>query len=117
MDMNLDLTNLKSYEPSRKLYYQMIRYPQETIPMLDHCLTEYFLEKFPEVHFNENDMMHVRPFNLDRHVNLRELNPSDMDQLVMVKGLLIRASPVIPDLKVGIFILSLNARFLQMFSL
>ena len=103
MEMNLDCTNLKSFEPSRKLYHQLVRYPQEIIPLLDHTLTEIVLDKFPDSHFTENDMMKVRPFNLGRNVNLRELDPSDIDQLVTVKGLLIRASPIIPDLKTAFF--------------
>jgi DNA replication licensing factor MCM4 len=77
MEMDLDCTNLKSYAPSRKLYYQLLRYPQEIIPLLDHTLTEIVLEKFPEAtHLTENDMMKVRPFHLGQSVNLRELNPS-----------------------------------------
>jgi len=43
----------------------------------------------------------VRPFGLDSTINLRELNPGDMDKLVSVKGLVIRTTPVIPDMKDG----------------
>ena len=43
----------------------------------------------------------VRPFGLDKSVNLRDLNPGDMDKLVSVKGLVIRATPIIPDMKDG----------------
>lgn len=43
----------------------------------------------------------VRPFNLDKSVNLRDLNPKDIDTIVSVKGLVIRATPVIPDMKEG----------------
>lgn len=45
----------------------------------------------------------VRPFGLDKTVNLRELNPSDMDKLVSVKGLVIRTTPIIPDMKDAFF--------------
>ncbi|KAF2445390.1 DNA replication licensing factor mcm4 [Karstenula rhodostoma CBS 690.94] len=45
----------------------------------------------------------VRPFGLDKSVNLRDLNPGDMDKLVSVKGLVIRATPVIPDMKDAFF--------------
>jgi DNA replication licensing factor MCM4 len=44
----------------------------------------------------------VRPFNIDS-VNMRELNPSDTDKLVAIKGLVIRATPVIPDMKAAFF--------------
>ena len=43
----------------------------------------------------------VRPFGLDQTTNLRELNPGDMDKLVSVKGLVIRTTPIIPDMKDG----------------
>ncbi|KAF2493722.1 MCM-domain-containing protein [Lophium mytilinum] len=45
----------------------------------------------------------VRPFGLDKTINLRELNPSDMDKLVSIKGLVIRTTPIIPDMKDAFF--------------
>ncbi|KND01040.1 MCM DNA helicase complex subunit MCM4 [Spizellomyces punctatus DAOM BR117] len=102
-NMNLDCSNLRVYQPARKLYNQLIRYPQEIIPLMDHTLTEIFLDMFEDVELPDGMTMRVRPFNLARSVNLRELNPSDIDQLVTVKGILIRASPIIPDLKQAFF--------------
>ncbi|KAF2244868.1 MCM-domain-containing protein [Trematosphaeria pertusa] len=45
----------------------------------------------------------VRPFGLDTTINLRDLNPGDMDKLVSVKGLVIRTTPIIPDMKDAFF--------------
>ena len=45
----------------------------------------------------------VLPFGLDKSVNMRELDPADMDKLISVKGLVIRATPVIPDMKEAFF--------------
>ncbi|AEO66150.1 9b3644bd-4590-4123-8813-2ec34f9ab094 [Thermothielavioides terrestris] len=45
----------------------------------------------------------VRPWGLDKSINLRDLNPSDMDKLISIKGLVIRATPVIPDMKQAFF--------------
>ncbi|KAK3383312.1 MCM2/3/5 family-domain-containing protein [Lasiosphaeria ovina] len=45
----------------------------------------------------------VRPWGLDANTNLRDLNPSDMDKLVCIKGLVIRTTPVIPDMKDAFF--------------
>ncbi|KAK7513009.1 MCM2/3/5 family-domain-containing protein [Phyllosticta citriasiana] len=45
----------------------------------------------------------VRPFNMDKTINLRDLNPSDMEKLVSVKGLVIRTTPIIPDMKDAFF--------------
>lgn len=43
------------------------------------------------------------PFNLDKAVNMRDLDPSDIDKLVSIKGLVIRTTPVIPDMKEAFF--------------
>ncbi|KAK4139056.1 MCM2/3/5 family-domain-containing protein, partial [Dichotomopilus funicola] len=45
----------------------------------------------------------VRPWGTDKSINLRDLNPSDMDKLISIKGLVIRATPVIPDMKSAFF--------------
>jgi DNA replication licensing factor MCM4 len=44
--MNLDCRNLLAYRRTKKLYDQLIKYPQEIIPLMDHTLTNYFLEQF-----------------------------------------------------------------------
>jgi DNA replicative helicase MCM subunit Mcm2 (Cdc46/Mcm family) len=36
----------------------------------------------------------VLPFGLDKTVNMRDLDPADMDKLVSIKGLVIRATPI-----------------------
>ena len=101
--MNLDCQKLKDYEHSTKLYHQLVKYPQEVIPLMDHVLTEIFVERFQETTLMEDQMIKVRPYNLPRTVNLRELDPEDVDQLVTVKGLLIRTSTVMPDMKKAFF--------------
>lgn len=45
----------------------------------------------------------TRPFGLDEITNLRDLNPSDMDKLISIKGLVIRTTPVIPDMRQAFF--------------
>lgn len=51
----------------------------------------------------EQTIYRVRPFGLDKTINLRDLNPNDMDKLVSIKGLVIRTTPVIPDMKDAFF--------------
>ena len=51
----------------------------------------------------EAKVYRVRPFNLDATINLRDLNPKDIDTVVAVKGLVIRTTPVIPDMKDAFF--------------
>ncbi|KAL8645038.1 MAG: hypothetical protein Q9226_007478 [Calogaya cf. arnoldii] len=51
----------------------------------------------------ETRIYKVKPFGLETSVNMRELNPNDMDKLVSIKGLVIRTTPVIPDMKTAFF--------------
>ncbi|KAJ3049510.1 hypothetical protein HK097_009509 [Rhizophlyctis rosea] len=102
-NLNLDCENLRSYPPSQKLFNQLKRYPQEIIPLMDYTLSEVFMDMFEDAEIPDGTTWRVRPFNLGKCVNLRELNPNDIDQLVTMKGLLIRASPLIPDTKRAFF--------------
>ncbi len=45
----------------------------------------------------------TRPWGMDKVTNLRDLNPSDMDKLICIKGLVIRTTPVIPDMRQAFF--------------
>ena len=49
----------------------------------------------------EQRIFRVRPFGLDKTINLRDLNPGDMDKVVGIKGLVIRTTPIIPDMRQG----------------
>lgn len=101
-NLNLDCSNIRAYPPSRKLYFQMLRFPQEIIPIADFVFREVFMDMFPDLDIGDK-VLTVRPFNTGRVVNMRELDPADIDQLVTVKGLLTRASPIIPDMKTAFF--------------
>ncbi|KAL5624661.1 hypothetical protein BROUX41_004721 [Berkeleyomyces rouxiae] len=45
----------------------------------------------------------VRMYGMDTITNMRSLNPSDIDKMITIKGLVIRATPVIPDMKTALF--------------
>ena len=84
----------------------------------------------------ETRIYKVKPFGLDSSVNMRELNPNgmykcdvhsnlidmllDMDKMISIKGLVIRTTPVIPDMKTGNaidpFIFNHRLTFIQRFS-
>ncbi|OCF45555.1 minichromosome maintenance protein 4 (cell division control protein 54) [Kwoniella heveanensis CBS 569] len=127
-NLNLDALNLLAYPPTKKLYHQLVNYPQEVIPIMDQVLRDVLIEtgeeelaeardKFADglISKLELDMLDeevnqlagrvykVRPFGGERTVNMRDLNPGDTDKLVSVKGLVIRATPVIPDMTTAFF--------------
>ena len=134
-NLNLDCENLRAFPPSRKLYGQLVKYPQEVVPAMDQVLKDIMLELAEEDQAEGVEGMlgqegeeeiaeimskvyKVRPFGLPA-ANMRSLNPQgtlsssrfdvglsfflDTDKLVCIKGLVIRATPVIPDMKVAFF--------------
>ena len=52
----------------------------------------------------QNDpIIQVRPFNLREHHKVRDLDPSHIDKLISVKGIVIRNSDIIPEMKEASF--------------
>ncbi len=108
-NLNIDAQNLLAYPSTKKLYYQLQNYPQEVIPIMDqsvkNCMVSLVVDNNLEEELDqiETNIYKVRPFNVDSHRGMRELNPNDIDKLVSVKGLVLRSTPIIPDLKVGFF--------------
>ena len=45
----------------------------------------------------------VRPHNVDRTKSLRSLDPNDIDQLVTIKGMVIRATSLVPEMSEAFF--------------
>lgn len=126
--LNLDARNLQSYPPTLRLWHQLQMFPNEIIPIMDQGLKDEMIdladrkmnEMRMQVHRLRNEsqsdsgalsnvpdlvrdvetrVYKVRPFGLNQSTNLRDLNPSDIDKLVSVKGMVIRSTPVIPDIK------------------
>lgn len=101
--LNLDCAHLREHMPSRRLYSQLIAYPQELIPILDEVATQEFERTFGHT-LTGRVQIQVRTYNLSGHTRpMRDLNPDNIDQLVSLKGLVIRCSPIIPDLKQAFF--------------
>jgi DNA replication licensing factor MCM4 len=99
-NLNLDATNLLAYPTTKRLYHQLINYPQEVIPIMDQVLRDIMVESVDEefeaaqnrlaegligeielkqveaeVREVENRVFKVRPFAGERTVNMRDLNP------------------------------------------
>ncbi|KAE8231560.1 hypothetical protein CF326_g3420 [Tilletia indica] len=118
-NLNLRLADLEAYPPARRLASLVVKYPQEMIPIMDQVLKDEMIEIAMEdmragIHGMSNDtgagdidameakLYKVRPFGGEA-VNMRDLNPSDIDKLVTVRGLVIRCTPVVPDMKQAFF--------------
>lgn len=90
--LNLDMDNLASYPPSRKLQVLLVKYPQEVVPMMDQVLKDLMIEIAEEdqqagmdgmrgadgeeeIATIMNRVYNIRPFGVPP-VNMRDLNPS-----------------------------------------
>ncbi|CCG82209.1 DNA replication licensing factor mcm4 [Taphrina deformans PYCC 5710] len=109
-NLNLDVKDLQSFPPTKRLYHQLINYPQEIVPIFDQTLKDTILDTMVEENATadeigevERTIYKIRPFNLGTSLNMRDLNPNDIDKLVCVKGLVIRSTPIIPDMKIAFF--------------
>lgn len=110
-NLNLNARSLLAYPKAQKLYYQLINYPHEVIPIMDQTVKDCMVAiasgdangNPQELDDIEMKTYKVRPFGLDARKGLRELNPNDIDKLVTIKGLVLRATPVIPDMQEAFF--------------
>ncbi|KAL3912385.1 MAG: hypothetical protein SGILL_006904, partial [Bacillariaceae sp.] len=115
---SLDVDTMHLYfqnEECQRLYYQLVHYPADIIPLMD-IVVKREMKRLMQLHINSmnddddvpDDMLQVpqvqvRPFNLKEVANLRCLDPIAVDTLVAIKGMIVRCSPIIPDLKVAHF--------------
>ncbi|GAA0147234.1 DNA metabolism protein [Lithospermum erythrorhizon] len=81
------------------LYTKMVRYPLEVLAIFDIVLMDLVskIEPMFEKHIQ------TRVFNLKSSISMRQLNPSDIEKMVSVKGMIIRCSSIIPEIREAIF--------------
>jgi len=97
--LNVDCRHLKAFHAD--LYRQLICYPQEVIPTFDMAVNELFQVKHSGTVL-ENQIQ-VRTFNVDKTMNMRSLNPEDIDQMITISGMIIRTSNIIPEMREAFF--------------
>jgi len=97
--INLNCRDL--YQFDRKLYHQLQYYPQEIVSIIDLVVDEMKNEIAPDD--QELQRIQVLPYNLIETINMRALNPQDIDTLVSVKGMVIRVGEIIPEMRLAFF--------------
>jgi DNA replicative helicase MCM subunit Mcm2 (Cdc46/Mcm family) len=88
----------------------LVRYPQEVVPIFDLVVYEEYQNIIRRITGENvvddlpgNTRIQVRTFKLLDGSRMRDLNPENVDQLVSIKGMIIRTSNIIPDLKMAYF--------------
>lgn len=117
---SLDVDTMHLYfhnEDCQRFYHQLVHYPADIIPLMDIVIQKEMVRLWKQRRNAMNDdddeeemmdigdlpQIQVRPFNMKEVANLRCLDPIAMDTLVAIKGMIVRCSPIIPDLKVAHF--------------
>ncbi|KAF0531199.1 MCM-domain-containing protein [Gigaspora margarita] len=98
--LNLDMQNLLAYEPAKKLYFQLMNYPQEVLPIFDDVLTATYKRHCVIEDPNNQIMLKVRPFNLGKSTNMRDLNPAGNYLNYYYTDL---TSPILPEMSAAFF--------------
>jgi DNA replication licensing factor MCM4 len=86
-NLNIDAHHLRSFDDEHgyHLYRDLVRYPQEMVPIFDLCVYEEFHRLYGE-EADEQKRFQVRVFNLDQVKAMRDLNPKDIDTLVCMSS-------------------------------
>lgn len=109
--LNVDCDDMYTF--NQQLYKQLEDYPTDVIPIFDLVAAQVYNEYVKNYSGNQdglnsmgqNDMeqndqiIQVRPFNMRKVFQIRELDPSQIDKLVTLKGIIIRTSDTIPEMK------------------
>ena len=101
--VNLDCCHIRSYD--ERLYFKLLNFPQEVVPIADLAVHELYLRLHPDSDGEElgGKRFTVRCFKLGREDRLRDLDPNDINKLVSIRGMVTRSSSVIPDLYMAFF--------------
>ena len=85
-----------------------MQYPQEMLNLLDIVVNDYFKE-LHEDNMEEDEILHriqPRPFGVEpgeEYRSMRDLQPSHLNTLVSIKGMITRSSSIIPDMRLSYF--------------
>ncbi|XP_023003028.1 DNA replication licensing factor MCM4-like [Cucurbita maxima] len=95
--LDVDAQDVFNYDAD--LYTKMVRYPLEVLAIFDIVL----MEMVPQINPLFEKHIQTRIFNLRTSTSMRNLNPSDIERMVSLKGMIIRCSSIIPEIREAIF--------------
>lgn len=101
--LNVDMTHL--HKADQGMYRKVVAYPNELITVFDAVAEKIFSEAYPDegaaIREKRRKGIQTRTYNLlHNHVqSMRDLNPKHISTLVAIRGMVIRASNIIPDIQ------------------
>lgn len=97
--LEVDMTGLS--ESSPQLYLQTIGHPSECLQMMSSVAEEAFRGVFPDT--PQEYTVQISARRLPTSVALRDLSPSHIETLVSIRGMIVRTSKTIPEVRVAHF--------------
>ena len=100
-DLELDFTVLGAAAP--ELFHQAMAYPAECLRMMGIVADEIYINQIaPDV--GEDDIsIDIAAKNLPASISLRELSPQNIETLVSLRGMVVRTSKLIPEVRTAHF--------------
>lgn len=101
--LNVDMSHL--HRADTGMYRKLVSYPNELITVFDAVVEKVFAEEYPEegaaIREKRRKGVQIRTYNLlpQNIQSMRDLNPKDISTLVAIRGMVIRASNIIPDIQ------------------
>lgn len=106
--VNVDMNHLQRFD--KRMYRTLILFPSELITVFDDVVSKVFEKRHPEegaaILARSRVGLHVRTFSLcpEEVQSMRSLNPSDISNMVAVRGMVIRSSSIIPDIQRAMYL-------------
>ncbi|KAI0985563.1 hypothetical protein GJ496_005734 [Pomphorhynchus laevis] len=97
--LDVDVGHINIFDSD--LARQLVTYPQEVIPAFDLAVNKIYNLTYPDHSLTQH--IQVRPYNSTNRKQMRSLDPTDIDQLVTVFGMVIRISSLIPEMRMAFF--------------
>lgn len=91
------------FQFEKPLYQQLINYPSDIIPLFDLAANDLYRQLNNESLNEDEYKIQVRTHSLRQITKMRELGPDKMDALVAIKGIVIRCSDIVPDMRIASF--------------
>ena len=131
--LDLDALHLHFHSPAcQRLYGWLVDYPAEIVPLMDILVGRELETLRDELKLKQQEKVaeaerrgdnkekeeaaailellpdvlprvQVRPYHLRNLSHMRSLDPQSIDTLLSIRGMVVRTSPTIPDLKVAFF--------------
>ncbi len=103
------LRAFKQEAQGRKLEKELIRFPAQIIPLFDIALNEAAAQVVAELAGGAGSdsqglptvvpVVRSRVYNLGHVAQMRQLDPSHIDTLVALRGMVVRTSTIIPEMR------------------